>query len=116
MKKLIATQDITLRLLQTGVQYSYKKDQVIEETGLLAERLIKQSKGIIIYQEEEQEEVKIQLFDLELSKKELEKMSKEKILESDYMNVLAEDVKNVEMTKKELIEAILEAMKQKNEA
>lgn len=108
MKKLKATHDITLRLLQTGEQYSFKKDEIIDAGGILAERLVKQSKGAIEW---------IDYDDSELLEKELEAMSLKDLLEVPaYSKTAEEKFPNEKPTKKQLIAAILEARGAKNES
>lgn len=107
MKKLKAVHDITLRLLQTGEQYSFKKDEIIDAGGILAERLVKQSKGAIEW---------VEYDDSELLEKELEAMTlKELLAVQVYAKIAEEKFPNEKPTKKQLIAAILEVRGAANE-
>lgn len=108
MKKLKAIHDITLRLLQTGEQYSFKKDEMIDAGGILAERLVKQSKGAVIW---------VDYDDSELLEKELEAMNlKDLLAVQAYSKIADEKFPDEKPTKKQLIAAILEVRGAKNES
>ena len=112
MRKLIATEDIMIRLLQTGKQYSFKKNEEVKADGLLADRLIKQSKGIIKYIEEAEEPQK---YDLEELKKTLNSKSLNEILENEeYKKLVDEEFLKSQPTKKILINKILENIGKEN--
>ena len=112
MKKLIATQDITVRLLQTGKQYSFKKDEVIKADGLLADRLIKQSKEVIKSVEEAENTDK---YNIEELKKALNSKNLDEILENEEYKALAgEELLKSNPSKKVLINAILENAEKAN--
>ena len=111
MKKLISDTDITIVLYQTGEKFVLKQGEEIQVYGLTAERLIKQSKGVIHYEEE-----KKVLYDLSSIETQLNQMSIEEIKNSDYRSLLSDEILNSEkMTKKNLIKSLLEVMKEKNE-
>lgn len=112
MKKLIATEDIMLRLLQTGKQYSFKKDEIIKADGLLADRLIKQSKEIIKYIEEAEE---IKKYNIEELQKTLNSKSLNEILGNiEWRGLAGEELIKGNPTKKVLINAILENVRKQN--
>lgn len=114
MKKLVATQDITLRLMQSGKQYSFKKDEIIEQAdGLLADRLIKQSKEVIRYVEEDE---KVDKYNIDELKKTFNSKSLDEILENEeYKELAGEELLKNNPSKKVLINAILENAKKVNE-
>ena len=110
MKKLISDTNITIVLYQTGEKFVFKQGEEIEVFGLTAERLIKQSNGVIHYKEE-----KLVLYDLSSIETQLNQMSLEEIKNSDYKSLLSNEILNNEkMTKKNLIKSLLEVMKEKN--
>ena len=108
MQELIASADITIRLLQTGEQYSYKENEVINADGLLADRLIRQSKGIIKYVEVKEME-NSQKINIEDMKKELNSKTFTEILENEeYRKLVGEEFLKSQPSKKQLISTIIE--------
>jgi hypothetical protein len=111
MKKLISDTDITIVLYQTGEKFVLKQGEEIQVYGLTAERLMKQSNGVIHYEEE-----KTVLYDLVSIETQLNQMSIEEIKNSDYRNLLNDEMlDNEKITKKNLIKSLLEVMKERNE-